>query len=131
MKDYTIDANVQNLTKHIDPFSAWNELDSPITKEEVMDVVKNGQAEKVKTPLHLSVGKNVDKTLARKNHIKKIAWFVLNKPELAIQIEVDQYSMIELNDGNHRLCGSIIREDETIKTEFSGFVDSIDLLDFI
>jgi hypothetical protein len=126
---YTL--SVKALKEHLNPLAAWNELDSPITKEEVIEVIENGEAELVDTPLVFVLSECPDKEIARKNHIKKIAYFVINGSDQPLDIELSINEEVLLNDGNHRLSGAIIRDDLTIQAEISGFVDLLKPLELL
>lgn len=127
---------VKNLKQLVNPFQCWQELKKPITKKEVMDCLKQGNEALTKTPLALELafsGKPLDFEKMRENHIRKIAYFVKNKPEKAIYLDVGVPSMgchvnHIVDDGNHRLAGAILRNDETIKCNIAGCLEHIKTL---
>lgn len=123
---------VEVLKKYCNPLQCWMELDSPIKPEEVIKAVKESKAELVETPLalELALAGNVDVEKCRENHIKKIAFFVLNEPSDPISLDVgipDMGCFVEyfIDDGNHRFAGSIIANRETIACKIGGSVDHI------
>lgn len=125
---HTLD--LKKLTEYCDPFrGCWIELaDKPITKKEVIDCIKAGEAELVETPSWIELTyskKELTPEEIRYNHVKKIAYFATNEMQKPISIDV---GIPELNahvdhiidDGNHRLAGAIIRKDKEIKAYVSG-----------
>ncbi len=122
--------NIERLFQEITPLSAWHELSSPITKEEVELAVKNGTATLSATPIYLSPLACPDQAEARQNHINKIAYFVIHDAEKPISIEFSEFDMVYINDGNHRLCGKYLRGDPVVEAEIGGFLDSF-LLDVL
>ena len=124
---------VKELAKYCDPFQCWPELESPITKEEVLECLRRGEEELVKTPLALELSfsdKPMDLPLLRANHIKKIAYFVKHEPVERLSLDVGMPSMgcfvgYFVQDGNHRLAGSIIAGRETVACGISGDLSHI------
>ena len=124
---------VKELAKYCDPFQCWPELESPITKEEVLECLRRGEEELVKTPLALELSfsdKPMDLPLLRENHIKKIAYFVKHEPTEKLSLDVGMPSMgcfvgYFIQDGNHRFAGSIIAERDSIACGISGDLSHI------
>lgn len=124
---------VSVLKKYCNPLKCWMELEAPITVAEVKKALKNNEEELVETPLALTMiwGKNqVKLENARKNHIKKIAYFVKNEPIKPIGLDVGVPSLgcfvdYFIDDGNHRFAGSIIAKRKTIPCKISGSVEHI------
>lgn len=121
---------IEALLQYVSPLQAWHELDSPITKEEVFAAIENGTAQLDETPIYLTASSCPDPKAARQSHINKIAYFVLNKAIQPLDIELGELDSLYISDGNHRLCGAIIRGDSIIYSEFGGFLDS-EILEFI
>lgn len=139
MKDYTdkeLDIlcghmiKVETIKQYCDPLSAWSELEKPITVEEILLCVKEGREHLEKTPLwtELLFNKNIKPMTddeVRENHVKKIAYFLKNKANEAITMDVgfpdlNCYVFNMLEDGNHRLAAAIIRGDKEIFTKVGG-----------
>ena len=124
---------VVDLAKYCDPFQCWPELESPITKEEVLECLRRGEEELVKTPLGLELSFSdtpMDLPLLRENHIKKIAYFVKHEPQERVSLDVGIPSMgcfVEyfIQDGNHRFAGSIIAGRGTVACGISGDLSHI------
>lgn len=124
--------NLKTVMGLANPFNGcWMELESPITKEEVEECIKNGKQELVETPIWTEVVFNKTKwpkELVRENHIKKIAYFATQEIESPIHIDVGIPSMgayvdYIVDDGNHRLAGAIYKGDTTIKAKISGDIN--------
>jgi hypothetical protein len=65
------------------------------------------------------------------DHAGRIAYFVVNEPQKPISIDVGIDDFIStlnwiIDDGNHRLCGSIFAGREYIEAEISGNCDLIE-----
>jgi hypothetical protein len=130
LEHHTLD--VAKIMEYANPFNGcWMELDKPITIEEVKQCIKDGKAELAITPSWYDIAfKKVQLTPEeiRENHVKKIAFFALNEPEKVISIDVGIPSMGHypdyiLDDGNHRLAGTIVSGRPTIKASVSGAED--------
>ena len=108
-------------------------MESPITKEEVLECLRRGEEELVKTPLALELSFSdtpMDLPLLRENHIKKIAYFVKHEPQERVSLDVGIPSMgcfVEyfIQDGNHRFAGSIIAGREMVACGISGDLSHI------
>lgn len=117
-------ASISMLKEFVCPLSAWNELQSPILEKEVFDAIENGQAELVETPLIYSTNNLTGIDELRQQHIKKIAYFVVNEAMKPIHIEISMHDEIAITDGNHRLAAAFIRNYKLIRAEIFGFTDS-------
>lgn len=120
---------VNKIREYCDPLACWMDIEKPITKKEVLACVKAGNAELMETPdifdslYHKRQPMTVEET--RQAHIKKIAFFVVNDSNKAIDMDVgipdlNAYVSYMVQDGNHRLAGAIIRGDKTINVNISG-----------
>lgn len=125
------DLSVRALQEYSSPFSAWHELSSPITEQEVLNAVNNKTYALVETPLCFNQDPCIDVNQARQNHINKIAYFVVNEAIEPIHVEFGMFDEIYLNDGNHRLCAAIIKKLPSIKAELSGFIDCKFIIEFL
>lgn len=121
--------SLETITQYCNPFEGcWCELNSPITKEEILDCISKGEAKLTNTPIWTEIAfgsVKMTEAESRKNHIQKIAYFATNDIEKPINIDVGIPSMncyVEymVDDGNHRLAGAIIKGDKTIKAHVSG-----------
>lgn len=123
--------SVENIMKIANPLGCWMELDREITKEEVMKCVESKDYEVVDTPLWSKISKDTDPQVIRDNHIKKIAYFVVNEPEEPIRLDIgfpgfgggNIYNFHIIEDGNHRLSGAYIAGKEHIKSSLMGCID--------
>lgn len=127
---------IENIMKISSPFSSWMDIESPITKEEVFDCIKNNEAELIDTPLTFDNLNNEEIVrILRKKHIKKIAYFVINKPKNPISIDIGfpEYKINTnhiIDDGNHRLAGEFLSGNKFIKTTIHGddnYAKSLDI----
>lgn len=121
--------SLETITQYCNPFEGyWCELNSPITKEEVLQCIAKGEAKLIDTPIwtEITFGRiKMTEAESRQNHIQKIAYFATNDIEKPIEIDVGIPSMncyVEymVDDGNHRLAGAIIKGDKTIKAHVAG-----------
>ena len=115
--------NTERLKSLYNPFTSWVEQKEPITKEEVLQCLENGEEELVEHKMYSFNDKVSDKKILenRINHIKKIAYFVKNKPNEPIKIDaIFQGLSIMLEDGNHRFAANIIKGRETTKSNIMG-----------
>lgn len=95
----------------------WIELENEITEEDVYNCINKNEEELTNTPIWFSLFTNEDNKeeqleIYRQNHIKKIAYFVKNKPNKPIDFEFLNDSTLELfniDDGNHRLAGEFLK----------------------
>lgn len=125
------DLPIKKVIEYANPLKGcWPELKSPITIKEVRDCIKNNQQELVETPSWIVIALNEKKypeQLVRENHIKKIAFFVVNEVKEPIHIDVGIPSLgghvdYIIDDGNHRLAAEMIKVSKTIKAKVSGEV---------
>ena len=123
------DLPIDKVKELSNPFGCWIELESPITIDEIKECIEKGEAELVETPLYSTYMRSeLSPEEARKNHIRKIAFFALNENTKPISIDVGfpEYSNINgmyfLDDGNHRLAGRIVAGSKTIKAHVMGDV---------
>ncbi|MDK9789883.1 hypothetical protein [Vibrio sp. D431a] len=118
--------SIKELLKYWNPFLAWFELKGvAIAQEEVLECLKKGEEELVFTEIFFS-GEYVSDEIAaeaRRNHIKKIAYFVKHGVNDAIDVEFLENDNIAVNDGNHRLCAKVIRGETEIESFLGGFID--------
>lgn len=122
--------SVKVLKAYCNPFKCWFELESPITKKDILICLEQGKEGLVETPLVLSdlYGKNKENfkaDLARENHIRKIAYFVKNKAiePLSLDVGVPNAGCFVdyfLQDGNHRFAAAIIKNDKEVHCHISG-----------
>lgn len=122
---------VAKLMEYCNPFQCWPELTSEITHDEVRACLARGEAELVETPLALELSfsdEPMDLAKLRTNHIKKIAYFVENAPTQSIGLDVGIPDLgchvgYFVDDGNHRLAGSIIAQRDTIACNICGSLE--------
>lgn len=126
------DIPLENVVQYCDPFEGcWIELESPITKQEVLDCIAAGEAALVETPIWADIilrGEGRSPEDIRKNHIRKIAYFATNDIEKPISIDVGIPAMgcfVDhiVDDGNHRLAGAIIKGAKTIGAWVCGEIE--------
>ena len=119
------------LNQICDPFSCWVDQENPITKKEVMECLKKGEEELVHhLENELFSRKLTEEEILenRKNHIKKIAYFVKNENTKPILIDVGipemgAYVDYKIVDGNHRFAGNIIAGRERTKAHIIGSIE--------
>jgi hypothetical protein len=122
--------SVKRLSKLCKPLACWVEIDEAIKPEEVLACIERGEEALVETPLWTSItfGKtNITAEENRRRHIQKIAWFVKNKANEPISVDVGCEALGVwadhiISDGNHRLAAAIIRGDKTIDACVGGGV---------
>lgn len=124
---------VARLCKLCNPLGSWSELDRPVTRAEVKQCIREGRQALVETPLWTALlcmpaASRPAPEVLRDNHIRKVAWFVINGVRDAISLDVGVPSMgcwvdHVVDDGHHRLAGAWIRGDKTIRAQVSGARD--------
>lgn len=122
--------SIENIIKIANPLGCWMELKEPITKEEVMKCVEDKEYEVVDTPLWSKISRDTDPEVIRNNHVKKIAYFVVNEPKEPIRLDIgfpgfggNIYDFHIIDDGNHRLSGAYIAGKKEIKGYLLGCTD--------
>lgn len=126
------EVDTYTLNQICNPLACWMEQKTPITKEEVLECLENGEEELVETPLWTKINIDSEKEILdnREKHIKKIAYFVKNKPEKPISIDVgipEMGAFVDyiIYDGNHRLAADIIAERPYTKANIMGSEEQI------
>lgn len=124
---------VAKLCRMCNPLGSWSELDRPITRAEVRQCIREGRQALVETPLWtrlltLPPSQQPESAVLRDNHIRKVAWFVVNGVRDPIDLDVGVPSLgcwvdHVVEDGHHRLAGAWIRGDKTIRARVSGAID--------
>jgi hypothetical protein len=114
---------IANILKWCNPLGVWADAGDPITKDEVFTCLANNKEELVKTDFYFGTDKD-EREKTRTNHIKKVAYFVKNKVDKPIDIEISSEANYHLiSDGNHRLAGRWLAGDAAIKSNVFGFID--------
>lgn len=130
LSDYAYhNVSIEAIKKLTNPLSCWMELKTPITKKEVLNALKNKSEKLETTDLWFSIEES-DLDKQRQKHINKIAYFVKNKPKKPISLDLGidpDFPTIGhiIDDGNHRLGGSIIKNREIIKANIIGNTELI------
>lgn len=121
---------IENLLNIANPLGCWVELNRAITKEEVMECVKKKDYEIVDTPLWSGISRTDDPEELRYNHIRKIAYFVVNEPQKPIRVDIgfpefggNIYNFHAIDDGNHRLSGDYLAGRTHVKGHLLGCTD--------
>lgn len=122
--------SVKRLSRLCKPLACWVEVDQDIKPEEVLACLDRGEEALVATPLWTSILFSRTPITAEENrqrHIQKVAWFVKNKANEPISLEVGCEALGVwadhiISDGNHRLAAAIIRGDKTIAACVGGGV---------
>jgi hypothetical protein len=110
--------SVKTLADILDPFNAriWGDV---VTKEDVEKALDENRL--------ISDSKS-------KDHAGRIAYFVVNAPRepILIDVGVEDY-ILEwiIDDGNHRLCGSIFAGREYIAADISDISGNCDLIEIL
>lgn len=123
--------DVKKLQEYVNPLGCWAELESPITKKEVLVCLLNNDEKLTYTPLHYEnafAKENLSKEECRKRHIQKIAFFIKNDFSDPISLDVgipelNAYVSYYVDDGNHRLAASILKGKESVNAHIQGSVE--------
>lgn len=131
------DVPVADIVALVDPLrrNPWRGVDRVVREEEVREAVARGDLRDA----HLGEGLYEDhkdrmtadeaRALARREHVARIAWFVVHGVDAPVEIDVGIPSVgffvggIVLDDGHHRLAAAAIRGDATIPVCPSGECD--------
>jgi hypothetical protein len=116
--------SVSRLKAKNDPFDTlvwWKDLDTPLTIEEVTEVVEQGCLQAPDSTKY-----NEETRCSRKKHIERVAWLVVHGWDRPIHIDVGVAGFSDptwlVGDGNHRLAAAIVREDDYIEALVSGSI---------
>jgi len=125
MNEAVVQVSVALLAEIANPLACWNELEKPITPEEVFACLKCSEEALCDTPIWYKVKEHGDQASLRQRHIRKIAFFVKHGSDHPISIDVGVPSLgcyVEhiIEDGNHRLAGAILKGTPYIPAEISG-----------
>lgn len=96
----------------------WWGLDAPITKEEVREAIDEGRL------CHESVVSDFSCRPSRGEHVERVAYFVVNGWEAAIDVEYC-FGNWPVQDGNHRLAAAYFLGLPEVEASFSGFLSDI------
>ena len=112
---------LSQITQFCNPFESvvWRGLQTPILLSEIDDAIESNAYQDANKPYSKMF-------ISRKEHIKRIAYLVINKQTDPIEIETEANWLV--NDGNHRLAAAIYRNDETINVAFYGVLEKIEYL---
>jgi hypothetical protein len=108
------------IIKDLNPLenSTWAEVVSPITKQEIKEAIDNNKL--------LNISYKYGTCWGRENHIERIAYLVVNKSNVPIDVDVGVPGFCEvtyiIQDGYHRLAAAYYRGDKTILATISGAV---------
>ena len=104
---YKKSIELDKLKQYINPLEnpPWTNV-SPISKQEISDCISK------KEYLDPQSSKR-DSSTTRQDHIKRIAYLVVNKDSKPISLRI--MNNINCTDGNHRLAAAIYREDEFVE----------------
>lgn len=122
---------VATLAKLCDPLRCWMEQDSPITAEEVHACLAAGTEALTETPLWIAIALGhtpVTEAENRQRHVQKVAYFVRHAPHEPISVDVGCphfgfFPTHIVEDGHHRLAGSILAGTRFIAVQVAGEVE--------
>lgn len=109
MLKYKSKISIPKLLSKVNPLKnpPWTAT-KPISSEEILSCIINGDfTDPIQTKR--------DNSLSHKDHVKRIAYLVVNKDEKPISLRIDGNGSIKCTDGNHRLAAAIYRGDEDIE----------------
>jgi hypothetical protein len=114
------------LSQIWNPFTMkiWVSLTEPITREEIEEAIREN---KLIGP-DVRIGGNFQPH-SREDHIKRIAWFVVNWEEnhpIQIDFGVGGYVPEIVPDGNHRLAAALYMDLSYVLADVSGAVSIIE-----
>lgn len=127
---------VEELLKYInDPFDAWSDIMSPITKEEVISFLeRNPEVSSLTRPFYM-FDWGIDWDLipkddpiiqeVREEHVHRIAYQINHG--LSGPLDMEFCRGVSLPDGHHRLCAAIVKGQETVPVNWGGFMDEASL----
>jgi hypothetical protein len=134
---------VKKLYQLCQPLGSWIEIHSDngeIRKKDIQVCIDENRQELIETPLWTTLSKRNEEQqsvrLLRDNHIRKVAWFVVNGIRDPIDLDVGIPSLPGgwvnhiLEDGHHRLAAAWVRGDKTIQAHVSGAVSHATELGF-
>ena len=121
MKDWVEEISLDlEVIKELNPLeqTTWAEITSPITTQEIKEAIDNNKL--------LNKYYQGDRDWDRNDHVERIAYLVVNKSDVPIDIDVGIPGMFQvtyiIQDGYHRLAAAYYRGDKTILATISGSV---------
>lgn len=123
--------DLKRFEKVWSPFkrTIWNKVNTPISKAEIKKAIESGQ---LISPEDAKRKANHSHT--RAEHIKRIAWLVVNFNENHEPIHIDfgipTHSFTSCEDGNHRLAAAIYLKRDWIYADTCGSVNLIESYKF-
>lgn len=118
---------VHELLNYVDPFSRWIDIDSAISINEVSEYISMMKNQLLEihslTSYAFDWSTPISLIEARLRHIHQIAYFVRN--DIQDDISIDTYCNGLVDDGHHRLCACVIKQQKQIGAQVSGNIDTI------
>ncbi|MEK6832701.1 MAG: hypothetical protein AABY32_01525 [Nanoarchaeota archaeon] len=121
-----IDLIISRILEVWNPFDILMSKNLEEVKIDVLHYIKNKDFQRKYLENIFGLNENYIRDL--NYDIRRIAWFVYNGWEDAVDIDVGINGFdtrFICHDGNHRLCAAIIKGDKTIKAKVSGGCDII------
>lgn len=120
LSQYRKTVNVKKLLKYVNPLTSptWTGIVS-ISFEEIKNSI---EANELIHPLQTKR----KAVLPHENHVKRIAYLVVNKDIKPISLLINMDGTIRCSDGNHRLAAAIYRGDETIEASIRNLSNNED-----
>lgn len=113
---------IDRLLEITDPISEPPWHDGPdVSREGVLSAISDGRFEQ--RPYSCDLLSVCRREWNSRRHEERIAWLVLNPPADPIEIEIDQYCGVGIDDGMHRLFAAVVREDRAAFIQLGGYVD--------
>jgi hypothetical protein len=128
--DTLVSVQVSRIAEHIDLFNYPPWGCDPFSQNDVLKATAVGDVRPNPVPLDAPVSE----------HIARIAWLVIhgwNSEKDPIEIDVEPididvgcpeiatWDILNILDGNHRICAAMVRKDETILCSVGGSVDEM------
>ncbi len=113
---------IDRLLEITDPIADPPWYDGPdVSREGVMSAIAEGRLhDRPYSSDLLAVCRNEWNS---QRHEERIAWLVLNPPVDPIEVEIDQYCGVGIDDGMHRLYASVVRNQSSVLIQIGGFID--------
>lgn len=114
------------LSKHCNPFRE-NVWDVKVTRKMVAKALAEGKLISIPYSL-IPYSEQIDDLSNLYDHASRIAFFIVNEPKDAIQIDVgipaiNYYPDYLVEDGNHRLAAAIYSKKQFVLANIAGQID--------
>lgn len=113
---------IDRLLEITDPIAEPPWHDGPdVSRDGVLSAISEGRLEK--RPYSSDLLSVCRREWNSRRHEERIAWLVLNPSAYPIEVEIDQYGGVGIDDGMHRLFAAVVRGERAAFIQLGGYID--------